>query len=82
MATWSFLGNDLAVTPYLIRASIFVAGITGLQFVVSALRDEDYRREFAKDAISGLRRVFAVRALYLARVAGDGQPSSSITTAT
>jgi hypothetical protein len=80
VATWSFLGNELSITPYLIRASIFVAGIAGLQFVVSALRDEDYRREFAKDAVASLRRVFAVRALYLARVAGDGQSSASTST--
>lgn len=69
VATWGLLGHDLAVTPYLIRASVFVAAIAGLQFVVSALRDEDYREELAKDAVAALRRVFAVRAVYLARVA-------------
>jgi hypothetical protein len=74
VAHWSILGQDVAVTANLIRASIFVAGIAGLQFVVSALRDETYRAEFARDVIGDLRRVFAVRALYLARVADGDRP--------
>lgn len=82
IATWPFFGEELTVTPYLIRASLFVAGIAGLQFVVSALRDEEYRREFAQDAVAELRRAFAVRALYLARVVDDAAPSRAASRST
>lgn len=78
ITTWSLLGHEVSITPYLIRASIFVAAIAGLQFVVSALRDPEYRSEFAQDAVQALRRVFAVRAAYLARVTRpDGQSAAS-----
>jgi hypothetical protein len=87
IATWHLFGQDVTVTANLLRSSAFVAAIAGLQFVVSALRDETYRREFAEDVVGELHRVLAVRALYLARVvdgrgAGQvktGQPSSTDT---
>jgi hypothetical protein len=87
IATWHLFGQDVTVTANLLRSSAFVAAIAGLQFVVSALRDETYRREFAEDVVGELHRVLAVRALYLARVVGGhgtdqvgaGQPSSTET---
>jgi hypothetical protein len=76
LASWSFLGGELVVTGPLVRSALFVATIAGLQFVVSAITDEAYRREFADDIVLELRQALAVRALYLARVVDPRQVAS------
>lgn len=68
LATWRWFGADVVLTRQLLRSASFVAAIAGLQFVVTALSDETYRREFVENLQAELHQAFAVRALYLDRV--------------
>jgi hypothetical protein len=49
-----------------VKVAVFIGGLAGLSFAISALTDENYRREFFDDVLTDLRQVLAVRAAYLA----------------
>jgi hypothetical protein len=62
--------NRVIVTRTLIRVVGFLAAFSGLQFTVSALTDDAWRREFVTDVIGEVREAVAVRALYLRGIVG------------
>jgi hypothetical protein len=66
--SFDFFGSEVAVTSELVRTSLFIAAIAGLQFAVAALTDPTYRDESTKQVTDNIRRVFAVREVYLARL--------------
>jgi hypothetical protein len=70
IASWTVSGNDVVLSWELVRTSVFVAAVAGLQFTVAALTDATYRKEFHDELSSDIRQAFAVRAVYLARVVG------------
>jgi len=70
VATWSLGGNDLVLSWELVRTSIFIATVAGLQFTVAALTDGTYRDEFYGEITTDIRRAIAVRTVYLTRVVG------------
>lgn len=65
---WSFhLGsNTVVVSLELVRTSVFVAAVAGLQFTVAALTDSTYRVEFYTELSRQIRRSIAVRDIYAA----------------
>ena len=77
IATWSLGGNDLVVSGELIRTSIFIATVAGLQFTVAALTDSTYRDEFYGEITTDIRRAIAVRAVYLTRVVRPGRAGAT-----
>lgn len=62
--------NRVIVTRTLIRVVGFLAAFSGLQFTVSTLTDDAWRREFVTDVIGEVREAVAVRALYLRGIVG------------
>jgi hypothetical protein len=62
--------DRVIVTRTLIRVVGFLAAFSGLQFTVSALTDDAWRREFVTDVIGEVREAVAVRALYLRGIVG------------
>ena len=68
IAAWTIGGNEVVLSWELVRTSVFVAAVAGLQFTVAALTDVTYRKEFHEELSGDIRQAFAVRALYLARV--------------
>ena len=58
--------RDLVLSGELVKVAVFLGGLAGLSFAISALTDENYRREFFDDVLTDLRQVLAVRAVYLA----------------
>lgn len=69
VAAVQVLGLDVRLTVELLRTAAFIATVSGLQFTVAALTDGTYRAEFRDDTVGEVRQAFAVRALYLARLA-------------
>lgn len=67
-------GSPLEMTGELLRTSLFVGSIAGLQFTVTALTDREYRQQYSREVTSGLRRALAVRAVYLARLVPASVP--------
>jgi len=65
---FEFLWQEVTLTWELIKVSGFIAAISSLQFAVSLLTDDTYRKEFNKDLDTEIREVMAVRTLYLAHV--------------
>ena len=65
---WRPPGTDLLVTWELLTVSGFIGAFSSLQFAISAVTDDTYREEFLADLVHDMREVFAVRALYLARM--------------
>jgi hypothetical protein len=63
--TFEYFGTTVGVTGELVRSSLFIAAIAGLQFTVSAAVDSAYRDEFFGGLIHELRASLATRALYL-----------------
>lgn len=61
--------RDLVLSGELVKVAVFLGGLAGLSFAISALTDEHYRREFFDDVLTDLRQVLAVRAVYLAALA-------------
>ncbi len=61
--------RDLVLSGELVKVAVFLGGLAGLSFAISAVTDETYRREFFDDVLADLRRVLAVRAAYLAALA-------------
>lgn len=64
-------GTDLVVSWELVTVAGFIGAFSALQFAISAVTDETYRDEFLADLVHDVREAFAVRALYLARLAVD-----------
>lgn len=70
LARFEVFGNQAVLSTQLLKVAAFIAAFSGLQFTVSAITDSTYRREFFERAVRGVRQGLAVRALYLAEVAG------------
>jgi hypothetical protein len=66
--SFGFFGSTVSITSELVRTSLFIASIGGLQFAVAALTDPAYREESTAQIIRSIRRVFAVREVYLAEL--------------
>lgn len=65
IARWDWFGHQVVVTWELLRVSGFIAAFSALQFSVSAVTDDAYRREFFADIVGEIRDALAVRLLYL-----------------
>jgi len=63
--TFDYFDHPVVITGELVRSSLLVAAIAGLQFAVSAAVDSTYRDEFFRGLIDELRTSLATRALYL-----------------
>ena len=72
LARWSVGGTEVVLSLELLGAAGFVAAVAGLQFTVSALTDDAYRREFLAGTLGELREAVAVRAAYRARLVDHG----------
>ncbi len=59
-------GHEIVLTRPLVVVSALIASFSGLQFAVSAVTDESYRRDFGTEIIREIRESLAVRARYLA----------------
>jgi len=76
--TVPLLGGEIYLSVELLKAAGFIGAIGGMQFLVTALVDADYQREFFGEVRSELRQVFAVRAVYrdrLSRPVRSGKPA-------
>lgn len=74
--SFDLLGENLALTAELLKVAAFLAAFAALQFTVSLLSDGTYQEEFLSNLRGGLRTAFAVRAVYLHDVLGDGPAST------
>lgn len=74
--SFDLFGNEVSVTSELVRVSLFIAAIAGLQFAVAALTDPTYRDESVKQITDSIRKVFAVREVYLAELVPETDPAS------
>jgi hypothetical protein len=63
--SFDLLGEHLGMTAELLKVSGFLAAFAALQFTVSLLSDGTYQEEFLANLRAGLRKAFAVRAVYL-----------------
>jgi hypothetical protein len=68
LATFEFLGRRMAITEELLRVAGFLAGFSAFYFTVYLVTDPTFREEFFADVEDELRRAFAVRAAYFARI--------------
>jgi len=66
--TVSLAGGEIVLTRELVVTAAFIGIVGGLQFVVTALSDPVYREEFFGQVRLELRRIFAVRKVYLSRL--------------
>lgn len=73
--SFDLLGEHLGMTAELLKVSGFLAAFAALQFTVSLLSDGTYQEEFLANLRTGLRKAFAVRAVYL-RAIGLNEPPS------
>lgn len=62
------LGAEVYLSVELLKAAGLIGAIGGMQFLVTALVDKDYQREYFGEVRSELRQVFAVRAVYRDRL--------------
>ncbi|MGB9012946.1 MAG: hypothetical protein WCB95_08845 [Aeromicrobium sp.] len=62
----SAIGRSMPVTNDLIQVSVFLAAFSGLYFTVSAVTDENYRRQFFSGLAAQLERAIAVHTVYQA----------------
>ena len=65
----SAIGRTLPVTNDLFQVSVFLAAFSGLYFTVSAVTDENYRRQFFSGLAAQLERAIAVHTVYQALLA-------------
>jgi len=74
--TFDYFDHPVVISGELVRSSLLVAAIAGLQFAVSAAVDSTYRDEFFRGLIDELRTSLATRALYLKLLTDprDGTP--------
>jgi len=63
-------GRSVALTAELLQVAALLAGVAGFSFTLSLLTDRTYREEFLRDVVLEVRQAFAVRAVYLAAIAG------------
>ncbi len=68
----SAIGRTLPVTNDLFQVSVFLAAFSGLYFTVSAVTDENYRRQFFAGLSAELERAIAVHAVYQALLRSSG----------
>jgi hypothetical protein len=61
LATLDLFGHELVLSRQLLIVAAFVATFAGLQFAVQVVSDANYRREFATDMATDVRRSLAVR---------------------
>jgi hypothetical protein len=73
IARWNLGGHELLFSNELLRTSIFIAAIAGLQFTIAALTDSTYRDEFYDEITRDVRQAIAVRDLYLERIVEPDQ---------
>jgi len=66
--TVPLFGAEVYLSVELLKTAGFIGAIGGMQFLVTALVDKDYQREFFGEVRSELRQVFAVRAVYRDRL--------------
>jgi hypothetical protein len=66
--TFDLFGQEMGLTPELVKVAGFVASFSALQFTVSLLSDRSYEDEFLQGLRADLRQAFAVRAVYLRAV--------------
>lgn len=76
LARFTVFSTEMVLTWELFAVSGFIASISALQFAVSLISDELYRKEFFASIETEIREVLAVRARYLeplvVRALGDG----------
>lgn len=77
IASGTWFGQRVVFTWELVRVSAFIAAFSALQFTVSALTDDTYRREFFEDTVGEIREALAVRLLYLECVVTRAAPTTS-----
>jgi hypothetical protein len=65
LVSFDILGDKVILTWEHIAVSGIVAAFSALQFAVSLLTDPEYREEFFVEVADDIRKVLAVRALYL-----------------
>lgn len=65
LLSFRIAGDEVILTWEHIAVSGFVAAFSALQFAVSLLTDPQYREEFFVEVADDIRKVLAVRALYL-----------------
>lgn len=73
LASFHLGGRELVVTEPTLRVAGFVTAFAGLQFTMNLLTDPLYRAEFRSEIVGEIRQAFAVRAVYLRTLAGDGR---------
>ena len=73
----SALGRSMPVTNDLFQVSVFLAAFSGLDFTVSAVTDENYRRQFFSGLATQLERAIAVHTVYQALM--DEHPDDTTT---
>lgn len=73
-------GVQVFLSAELLKAASFIGAIGGMQFLVTALVDKDYQREFFGEVRSELRQVLAVRTVYRdqLRSADDGSANGAV----
>ena len=64
-ARFSIGGHEVIFTSLHLIAAAFVATFSGLQFAVSLVTDEDFKRDFVDETNAEVREALAVRAVYL-----------------
>lgn len=71
LASFGLFGNEIVLSSLHLIAAGFVAAFSGLQFAVSLVTDESYRKEFVEESNAEVREALAVRAAYLRLVAQE-----------
>lgn len=61
----SIAGHEAVLSGELLRTSVFIAAVAGLQFTVQAVTESSYRDEFLAASDRDTRQSLAVRAVYL-----------------
>ena len=61
-------GGEIVLTRQLLYVAGFIAAFSGLQFTVSVLTDQAYRKEFADELLGEVREALAVRAVYVKKL--------------
>lgn len=65
LLSFSLFGNEILLSSLHLIAAGFVAAFSGLQFAVSLVTDETYRKGFVDESNAEVREALAVRAAYL-----------------
>jgi hypothetical protein len=71
LTSFGLFGNEIVLSSLHLVAAGFVAAFSGLQFAVSLVTDESYRKEFVEESNAEVRKALAVRAAYLRLVAQE-----------